>query len=135
MKIRTRGSKPNSRRAFTLLEVMIAAGIFFMAIFAILSLVSTNLRNAKLLQEPVVDGGMILADYGLTNQFTVGSECGDFKDLYPGYQWCRETLPPIGTNGYFEVDCTVTKPGGGPNSTRVIKAHFYKPDSPVAPGS
>src|SRR5580692_2494919 len=50
----------HSERAFTLLEVMIAAGIFFMCIFAILSLVSTNIRNARLLQEPQVDAGMLL---------------------------------------------------------------------------
>jgi len=40
-----------SARAFTLLEVMIATGILFVAIFAILGLVFANLRNARLLQQ------------------------------------------------------------------------------------
>ena len=36
--------------AFTLLEVMIACGIFFIAVFAILALVSNTLRNAQRLR-------------------------------------------------------------------------------------
>ena len=55
-------SKPRreqkNSRAFTLLEVMIAAGIFFMAIFAILALVSSNLKNARLIQKSHVDAGI-----------------------------------------------------------------------------
>src|SRR5207342_1412722 len=42
-------------RAFSLIEVMIACGIFFMATFAILALVSTTLRNARALQRGDVD--------------------------------------------------------------------------------
>jgi hypothetical protein len=122
-----------STRAFTLLEVMIASGIFFMAIFAILALVSANLRSARLLEEPQVDGGMLLADLSLTNRFAEGSDCGDFGNMYPGYKYCLDTRQ-IGTNGYFEVVCTVTKPGGGPNADRVMKAHFYRPDSPAGAG-
>jgi hypothetical protein len=136
MKIATSIVRPNSGRAFTLLEVMIAAGIFFMAIFAILALVSTNLRNARLLQQPPVDGGMIIAQLGLTNRFTEGSDCDDFGDLcpdYKGYKYCWN-IQQIGTNGYFEVVCVVTRPGGGPNSERTIKAHYYKPDSPPGAG-
>ena len=38
------------QRAFTLLEVMIACGIFFIAVFAILALVSNTLRNARILR-------------------------------------------------------------------------------------
>src|SRR5208283_4969437 len=37
--------------AFTLMEVMVAAGIFFMAVFAILALVSNTLRNARGLRQ------------------------------------------------------------------------------------
>ena len=37
-------------RAFSLLEVMIAVGIFFLALFSILGLVSQMLRNARAIQ-------------------------------------------------------------------------------------
>ena len=43
------------RRAFSLLEVMIAIAIFFLSVFAILSLVSQSLSNARRLQRPQVD--------------------------------------------------------------------------------
>jgi len=43
----------------SLLEVMIALGIFFMAMFAILSLVSNTLRNAHALQETDIDAGSL----------------------------------------------------------------------------
>ena len=58
-----RGPAPRfqTTRAFTLIEVMIACGIFFMATFAILALVSTTLRNARALQHGDVDAGMAAA--------------------------------------------------------------------------
>ena len=118
-----------SQLAFTLLEVMIAAGIFFMCIFAILALVSSNLRNARLLQEPQVDAGMLLADLCQTNQFHEGSDSGDFGDLFPGYKWSCE-IQQVGTNGFFKVDYVVTRNGGGPNTDNAISALFYRPDSP-----
>jgi hypothetical protein len=49
------------RTGFTLLEVMIACGIFFMATFAILGLVSNTLRNARGIQRVEVDAGMAAA--------------------------------------------------------------------------
>jgi hypothetical protein len=52
MRIRNRQSAiRNSPGAFTLLEVMIAGALFFMAVFAILGLVATTLRNARALQQ------------------------------------------------------------------------------------
>ena len=79
--------KDRGKAAFTLLEVMIAMGIFFLAVFAILALVSSNLRNARLLQEPVVDASMVIGDLYQTNILTEGTTDGDFGDLYPGYKW------------------------------------------------
>ena len=49
MKIQT--DNRAQRRAFSLMEVMIAIGIFFMCIFVVLSLVSSSLQNARRLQE------------------------------------------------------------------------------------
>jgi len=53
--------KHNRGSAFTLLEVMIACGIFFIAMFAILGLVSNCLRNARALRHIEVDAGMVAA--------------------------------------------------------------------------
>lgn len=108
---------------------MIAAGIFFMAIFAILSLVSTNIRNARLLQEQPVDPGMLLADLVQTNKLQEGSDSGDFGDLFPGYSWSSD-ITEVGSNGLFKVEYIVTKAGGGPNSESKLDALLYRPDSP-----
>ena len=75
----------HSPAAFTLMEVMIACGVFFMCVFAILALVSNTLRNARVLRATKVDAGMIAAQLSLTNKLFEGSESGDFGDLYTGY--------------------------------------------------
>lgn len=95
--------------AFTIIEVMIAMGIFFLAIFAILSLVSSNLRIARRLQEPQVDAGMLVAQLSLTNQLQESSDSGDFGELYPGYKW-ESQITEVGTNGLFQVEYLVTGP-------------------------
>jgi type II secretion system protein I len=98
-----------SRAAFTLIEVMIAMGIFFMAIFAILSVVSGCLRNARLLQHKSVDASMLIAELSLTNQLVEGSDSGDLGKDYPGYKWER-SIEEVGTNGLFHVEYMVTGP-------------------------
>ncbi len=124
---------PRPRDAFTLLEVMIASGLFFMAIFAILSLVSSNLRNARLLQEPQVDAGLLLADLCQTNKLTEGSDSGDFGELYPGYRWTSD-VRQISTNGLFKVEYVVSRPGGDANSDKSLSTLLYRPDSPAGAG-
>src|SRR5258705_3634364 len=77
-------------RAFTLIEVMIACGIFFMATFAILALVSTTLRNARALQRGEVDAGMAAAQVYQTlktNRQTEVSGSGNFGEAYPDYSY------------------------------------------------
>jgi hypothetical protein len=106
--------------AFTLIEVLIAGGILFMCLFAILGLLSTTLSNARGLQRlPVDPTGML--------------DSGDFGELYPDYRWISETNE-VGTNGLFEVDFGVYRRSGG----RALQSHmcilFYRPDSPRRPG-
>jgi len=67
--------------------VMIACGIFFIAIFAILGLVSNCLRNARALRHIEVDAGMVAAQLYKTNRLTEGVLSGDFGDTYRGYTW------------------------------------------------
>lgn len=112
----SRGAASGPRRggpatAFTLMEVMIASGIFFMAIFAILALVSTTLRKARALQRPQVDAGMIAAQYMNTNKFYEGTMTGDFdENSLKDYSWQAETYV-AGTNGLLEADMVLRQRG------------------------
>src|SRR5215813_2095345 len=92
--------------AFTLMEVMIAAGLFFVATFAILGLVSNTLRNARRLQQVKVDAGMVAAQLSLTNKLYEGVESGDFGDIYRGYSWEYEDYEVM-SNGLHQVDFVV----------------------------
>jgi len=99
--------------AFTLLEVMIACGIFFMATFAILGLVSNTLRNARNLQRIEVDSGMAAAQvYQImkTNRQAEVSLSGDFGDSYPDYSWTADSQQ-FDTNGLLQVDIIVNRRG------------------------
>src|ERR1700677_5144738 len=96
--------------AFTLLEVMIALGIFFMCMFAILDVVGTNLRAARLLQNPPVDVSLIVDDLYQTNKLFEGTDSGDFGDQFPDYKWQSETTL-VSSNGLFKVDFLVTHRG------------------------
>lgn len=133
---RVAGGKPSpatrGARAFSLVEVMIALAIFFMAVFSILSLVSTLLRNARILQtKKGVDAGMVAAQLCITNKLTEEVESGDFGDMYRDYTWTRDTYE-VATNGLFQVDMIVER-----NSGRQVESKMsillFRPES--APGS
>ena len=118
-----------NRRAFSLMEVMIAIGIFFMCIFVILSLVSSTLRNAGRLQRPMVDAAMLAGELSLTNQIVETSQSGDFGKLYPGYTW-KADINEVLTNRLFQVDYVVQS-----SDTREVvqkmSVLFYRPLSPA----
>jgi Tfp pilus assembly protein PilV len=118
-----------NRRAFSLMEVMIAMGIFFMCIFVILSLVSSSLRNARRLQRPMVDAAMLASELSLTNQIVETSQSGDFGTLYPGYTW-KADINEVLTNRLFQVDYVVES-----SDTREVvqkmSVLFYRPLSPA----
>jgi hypothetical protein len=94
------------RRAFSLMEVMIAIGIFFMCIFVILTLVTSSLANARRLQRPMVDAAMLASELSLTNKIVEGTQSGDFGKIYPGYSWKSE-INEVETNGLYQADFTV----------------------------
>ena len=96
---------------FSLLEVMVAVAIFFMSVFAILELVSRNLRYVQNLQRPQIDIGALAAELSLTNSVEEGVESGDFGDLHPNAMWKREIFE-VATNGLFQVDFVVTEGKG-----------------------
>ena len=119
------------KRAFTLIEVMIAMGIFFIAIFAILGVMSNCLRNARALQQKTVDAGMVAAEMSLTNAIEEGLDSGDFGDMYPGFTWTRDAYE-AGTNGLYQVDIIVQRPTGAVESK--MSVFFFRPQSQAGAG-
>jgi len=124
---------PRQRRAFTLLEVLIAMGIFFMAIFAILGLVTQTLRAARSLRQSPADFTAAIYDLILTNRFEEGSSSGDFGKLYPNCSWMRE-VTAVSTNGLFQVEVAVLQNTDAGLAQSQMSTLFYRPDSPVRPG-
>ena len=119
------------RGGFTLLEVTIAMALFFMATFAILSLVSNTLRNARILQETPVDASMLASELAVTNKLYEAVDSGDFGDAYRGYTWTRD-IHAANTNGLFEVDFVVHHQlGRGKNADTSMSVLFFRPLSPT----
>ena len=122
------------RRAFTLLEVMIAGGILFMCLFGILAVLANCLSNARALQSSSLDCGMLAAEASQSQRLIEASDSGDFGDLYPGYRWSSETniaevSGMILSNGMFSVDFVLYPPSGksGESHMRIL---LFRPDSP-----
>jgi type II secretory pathway pseudopilin PulG len=112
--------------AFTLLEVLIAMGIFFVSVFFILDLVSQNLRAARALKSESVDITSAISDLVLTNRLEDGSESGDFGEFTPGYAWTRQVIQ-VATNGLFRVDVTIIR--ADPPWQKTTSLLLFKPDS------
>jgi hypothetical protein len=90
------------------MEVMIASAIFFICVFAILRLVSMNLRNAAALRHIEVDAGMVAAQLFKTNRFSEEVKSDRFPKPYENYSW--ETVSAEReTNGLWEFRITITK--------------------------
>jgi Tfp pilus assembly protein PilV len=124
---------PKGRRgaawdAFTLIEVMIAITIFFMAMFAILGVLASGVRAATLLRNNGPSAGMVAAQLSATNKLEEGSQSGTFEDIgvYKDYRWAAD-LREVATNGLFQVDIAVLDGGGSQVST--LSVLLYRPDS------
>jgi Tfp pilus assembly protein PilV len=112
-----------ARRAFTLLEVMIAVGILFMCLFGVLALLSNSLGSArKLQQHRTIDtdsvAGLIYAQLINTNQVAEGPVDVDLDEMYPGCK-CDADLTQIATNGLCQVDFLVRR-----NQKLELQSHF-----------
>jgi hypothetical protein len=117
-----------SERAFTLLEVMIALAIFFMAVFTILESVSQSLRGARILQQNWPDPRGLLAELSLTNKLEEGTLDGDFGDVYPDFAWTREIYLER-TNGLFRVEFTIQGVVGKRVLAYKTSTLLWRPDS------
>ena len=134
-----RGDQTTLADAFSLLEVCIAVAIFFMAVFAILGLVSNTLRNARALQRVEADAGLLAGELSLTNRLFEGFDSGDFSgfsesgNLYPGFEWSRE-IYEVGSNGLFRVDFVVSGRIGNNPLDSHLSVLFFRPESPASSG-
>ena len=112
-------------RAFTLMEVMIATGILFMCLFAVLALVSNGLVTArKLQQHKAIDAGTVASVIYValvnTNRLDEGPIDLNWEDVLPsGYQ-CEADLTSIGTNGLGQVDFLIRH-----NQELDLQSHFW----------
>jgi len=116
---------------FSLLEVMIALTIFFMAIFTILGSVSRSLGAARSLQQKFPDISALVADLMLTNKVEEGTGGGDFGDLFPGYTWTGYTNQ-IRTNGLFQIDFVIQSRKGRQLVEWTNSIYLWRPDSKVS---
>jgi type II secretion system protein I len=125
-----------ARRAFTLLEVMVAIAIFFVASFAILDLISTSLNNVRRLQRPSVDASPVLARYAATNSLVEGHYHGSLGDAdmlgneYRDYTWDADVVE-IASNHLYGVTCSITQMNGHREEISRLSTVLYKPQSPA----
>lgn len=112
---------------------MIAMGIFFVSIFAILELTSQSIGAARLLQRNEVDITTLAAQLSLTNRLEEGLETGDFGGDYSDHLWTR-TITQVSSNGLFRVDFSTfepTKNKRAPLVERHLSILLYRPDSTI----
>ena len=121
-------SRPRGSGAFTLIEVMLAITIFFMAMFAILGVLTSGVRAASLLRNNGPTAGMVVAQLSATNKLEEGSESGTFEDIpiYKDYRWVSNARE-VATNGLFQIDVVVVDPNGAQSS--ILCVLLYRPDS------
>ena len=133
-KLKTGIRRGREQRAFTLLEVVIAMGIFSMAVFAILGLVSSSLENARRLQRPFVDASPVAGYLLQTNSLVEGvyeADLGNFLgNAYKGYQ-VTYAIQEVETNKFFQVDFVVQSPDRGRAVVSKMTAMYFKPQSPA----
>ncbi|MGO8836282.1 MAG: hypothetical protein ACLQAH_08040 [Limisphaerales bacterium] len=130
----TGGRQGRKPRAFSLLEVMVAIGIFFMAVFSILGLVSSSLANARRLQRPIVDAGELASELSLTNQLVEGTASGDLGEFlgkaYQGYTWTY-AVAEVQSNKLFQVDFIVQNDSPGRPVVSQMSILLFRPQSPA----
>lgn len=138
MNSRLESLPPRARRrraaaALSLIEVMVAMALFFMAVFAILGMVSNTLRNARALHQTTVDAGAIASFLAVSNRLEEGVFSGDFGDVYPEYEYSYDAM--LITNGLFRVDLLVQGGRGKQPSVSTMSVFLFRPDSVPAMGT
>jgi Tfp pilus assembly protein PilV len=118
--------------AFSLLEVMIAMALFFMAVFAILDLTSQSLAAARGLQRTNLDVGSLATGLLLTNRVEEGSLppqiTSEFEELNPGYT-CTGNISEVSSNGLFQVDFEIYGIKGKKVAATTMSILLFRPES------
>jgi prepilin-type N-terminal cleavage/methylation domain-containing protein len=138
LEIKTTKSARHSRpgqSAFTLMEVMIAIGVFCIAVLAILDVVASTLHGARLLEKPMVDAGCVAGEVALTNSLIeIQDQEGDLSeflgDQYRGYAY-NYAITEVQSNKLFQVDIILQS--DAPGKPVISKMHMllYRPASPA----
>lgn len=125
---------PAQRGGFSLLEVMIAIAIFFIASCAILDLISSSLNNVRRLQRPTVDASPILARYAATNRLVEGIYQGSLGEPellgkeYRDYNYVVN-IAEIASNHLYSVECAIYPANGKREVISDMTTVLYRPQS------
>lgn len=118
--------------AFTLLEVMIAMALFFMAIFAILDLTTRSLAAARGLQRANLDVTSMATGLMLTNRIEEGSlpaeVIAQFEEQNPGYT-CNGNISEVSSNGLFQIDFEIYGVKGKKVVASTMSILLFRPES------
>ena len=137
--MKIKGTSPQSRvhrpqSAFTLMEVMIAIGVFCIGALAILGLVASVLHGARLLDKPMVDSSVVASEASDTNALVdLQTYSGDLSEFlgqtYNGYAYVYG-INEVESNHLYEVDIAVTSDAPGKPVTSKMSVLLYRPLSP-----
>jgi hypothetical protein len=104
------------------------------AVFAMLALVSQSLDNARRLQRPTIDAGLVAAQLSLTNSLVEGTTSGDLGtllgDAYSGYTYTQEIIEAQ-SNKLFQVNIAIQHSGDEKPVVSQTSVLFYRPQSPA----
>ena len=123
------------RTAFTLMEVMIAVGVFCIGVFAILDVVASVLHGARLLDKPMVDAGVVASEIAQTNSLVeVQGVTGDLSeflgDSYKGYAYTYG-ITEVQSNKLFQLDVQLQSDAPGKPVISKMSVLLYRPQSPL----
>jgi prepilin-type N-terminal cleavage/methylation domain-containing protein len=127
-----------TRDAFTLIEVMFAVVAFCVAMFATLALVSNSLADARRLQRPMLDAGVVASWLSQTNQLVEGENyhvnLGDLLgDAYDKYD-CTYDIQEVQTNKLFQVNFVIKNDQSTPGENPIVSKMsivLFRPASPA----
>jgi prepilin-type N-terminal cleavage/methylation domain-containing protein len=122
---------------FTLMEVMIAIAVFCIGAFAILGLVASVMRDARLLNKPMVDAGVVASTIAQTNALVevkgISGDLSEFLgDNYKGYEYVYG-IAEVESNRLFQAEIYVTSDAPGKPVISKMDVLFFRPSSPAGP--
>jgi hypothetical protein len=116
------------------MEVMIAIAVFCIGVFAILGLVASVMKNARLLEKPLVDAGVVASQISQTNSIVeIQGTSGDLSeflgDNYKGYDYVYD-IQEVESNRLFRADILVTSDAPGKPVISKMSVLLFRPLSP-----